>query len=97
MFVSLRPVTDALRFPALLHKADLVLALALALPAPGLLVLVLLTPVLVLLLPLLLVLLLQPASNTADITHAAVSPLLHLAIMPAACPVHRRRHITRIG
>jgi hypothetical protein len=86
-----------------LHKADLVLvlALALALPAPGLLVLVLLTPVLVLLLPLLLplllVLLLQPASNTADITHAAVSPLLHLAIMPAACPVHRRRHITRIG
>jgi hypothetical protein len=40
-------------------------------------------------------LLLQPTRNAADRTHAAVSPLHHLAIMPAAWPVGEGRRITR--
>jgi type II secretory pathway component PulM len=50
-----------------------------------------------LLLVIVLVLLLQPASRPADRAQAAVSPLHHLAIMPAAWPVLGDRRITRIG
>jgi hypothetical protein len=69
-----------------LHTPDLLLALALALA-----LLAIPVAALVAVVPLL-----QPARNAAaDRTHAAVSPLHHLAIMPAAWPVARGRRITR--
>jgi hypothetical protein len=73
---------EALRSAALLHTG-------LVLLATGAAVLPLLVAVVVVLL--------QPASSPADRAHAAVSPLHHLAIMPAAWPVTRRHRITRIG
>ena len=66
-----------------MHTTDLLAALALLVGDAGWTVVVLL---------------LQPARNAAaDRTHAAVSPLHHLAIMPAAWPVRGGRRITRIG
>jgi hypothetical protein len=66
MLLTRRPVTEFLRFSALLHTAEVLLALALALAA--------LAPVVAG--ALLVLLLLQPAAKAAATTHATVNPRL---------------------
>ena len=80
---------EALRSAALLHTADVLALVGVDMLLFGVDVLLLLVIVLVLLL--------QPASRPADRAHVTVSPLHHLAIMPAAWPVTRGHRITRIG
>jgi hypothetical protein len=67
MLLTRRPVTEFLRFSALLHTAEVLLALALAALA---LTLVVAGALLVLLL------LLHPAANDAATTQAAAKPVL---------------------